>query len=64
MPRPLIDWAPWNDTTSLIMYTTVLVQVTQEYMYVYTLNSVESNYKCPPYILNASDKLKSQLVKS
>ena len=52
-PRPLIDRAPGNDATSLTTYTThsqLVTQVTQTYIYIYiyTLNPVESNYRDGP----------------
>ena len=45
-PCPLIDQAPGNDATSLTMYTThTRTSDTRKYIYIYTLNPVESNYR-------------------
>ena len=46
VPCPLIDWAPRNDTTSLTTYTThTRTSDTNIYIYIYSLNSLESNYR-------------------
>ena len=51
-PHPLIDRAPRNDVTSLITYTTH-TRVSghkhiYNYIYIYTLNPVESNHRDGP----------------
>ena len=49
MPHPLIDRAPGNGATSLTTYTTHTREVdTRKYIYIYTLNPVESNHRDGP----------------